>query len=180
MPELPDIELYLHVLRSHTVGQTLNAVRLRSAFLLRTVEPPLSAAHGQPVTGFHRIGKRIVFEFPDDLFFVLHLMIAGRLQWKKPDAKIGGRMDLAAFDFDHGTLVLTEASKKKRAKLHVVRGRAALADHDPGGLEPLAIDAKPFVQTLKARHHTITRAPPHPTTPRGTGNPYSDQMLCPA
>ncbi len=177
MPELPDIELYLHVLRSHTVGQTLNAVRLRSAFLLRTVEPPLSAAHGQPVAGFHRIGKRIVFEFPDDLFFVLHLMIAGRLQWKKPEAKIGGRMDLAAFDFDHGTLVLTEASKKKRAKLHVVRGRDALADHDPGGLEPLAIDEKTFVQTLRARNHTIKRALTDPRIFSGIGNAYSDEIL---
>ena len=177
VPELPDIELYLDALRRHVGDQPLREVRIKSPFLLRTVQPSPRDAIGSAIRSFDRLGKRIVFAFDDELFFVLHLMIAGRLQWKKPGAKIGGRMDLAAFDFDEGSLVLTEASKKKRAKLHVVRGADAVAEHDPGGLEPLAIDEATFTRALRERNHTVKRALTDPRIFSGIGNAYSDEIL---
>ena len=177
MPELPDVELYLHALRSRVRGEPLEGVRLKSPFLLRTVEPRPSEAVGARVEGLRRLGKRIVFAFEGELFFVLHLMIAGRLQWKKAGAKIPGRMGLAAFDFPGGALLLTEASKKKRAKLHVVRGEAALAEHDPGGLEPLELDAAGFAARLPEGNHTIKRALTDPRIFSGIGNAYSDEIL---
>jgi len=140
VPELPDIELYLHALEPRVVGEVLARLRLKSPFLLRTVDPKPGALEGRKVTGLRRIGKRIVFAFEGDHFAVLHLMIAGRLQWKAASAAIPKRNGLAAFDFPAGSLILTEASKKKRARLHLVRGEASLEEHDPGGLEPLAIE----------------------------------------
>ena len=136
MPELPDIELYRHALRSRVVGNVLERVRLASPFVLRSVDPSIDALAGKRVLDVRRLGKRLVFVLEDDLYVVLHLMIAGRLRWKSPGSEVPGRMGLGAFDFERGTLLLTEASKKKRAALHVCRGEHALRDHDPGGIEP--------------------------------------------
>src|SRR5262245_47056413 len=140
MPELPDIVVYLDCLKPLVVGQTLERVRLSSPFLLRSFEPPLQDAEGKRVRGLRRLGKRIAFEMEDALFLVLHLMIAGRLHWKAKGAKPPGKIGAAAFDFPNGTLVLTEASTKKRVSLHVVRGEEELARHQPGGIELLEAD----------------------------------------
>src|SRR5947208_1359207 len=148
MPELPDVAVYLDCLRPRVVGQVLDRVRVANPFLVRTYDPPLSDCHGKPVRGLRRLGKRLVFALDDDLFLVLHLMIAGRLHWKPPGAKLPGRIGLAAFDFPDGTLTLTEAGSKKRASLHLVRGGDALKQHDPGGLDVLAADLKAFTATL--------------------------------
>lgn len=182
MPELPDIELYLHVLRNRVEGATLTKVRLKSPFLLRSVEPPLSALHGKRVLGLERLGKRVVFAFEDDLFVVLHLMVAGRLQWKALGAAVPGRMGLAAFDFEggsyeSGTLILTEASKKKRARLHVVQGRAAMEEHDAGGAEPLGMSREEFEHILCEKNHTVKRSLTDPRIFSGIGNAYSDEIL---
>ncbi len=177
MPELPDVELYLDALDRHIGGADLLAVRCRSPFLLRTVQPPLSAAHGKRVTGFRRIGKRIAIGLEGDLWLVLHLMIAGRLHWKDPGAKLAGKRDLAAFDFADGSLVLTEAGSKKRASLHVVEGEAGLAALDPGGLEPLKIDLPAFREALRRNNHTVKRALTDPKLFSGIGNAYSDEIL---
>lgn len=176
MPELPDIELYIHALEARVKGQALKDARLKSVFLLRTVEPSLESMVGRTVQGFRRIGKRIVFEMGDDIFMVFHLMISGRFQWKKVGAKMSAR-DLAAFDFKDGTLVMTEASKKKRAKLHIVRGEEALDDHDPGGIDPLKASAAKFGKALRARNHTVKRALTDPRIFSGIGNAYSDEIL---
>jgi formamidopyrimidine-DNA glycosylase len=153
-------------------------VRLASIFLLRSVEPPLSAAHGARIVGVERLGKRIVFELEGELFLVLHLMIAGRLRWSsKPNAKQAGKSTLAAFDFEHGTLLLTEAGTKKRAHLPVVRGRAALAEHDPRGLEVLECDFEAFAARLALENHTLKRALTDPSILSGIGNAYSDEAL---
>src|SRR5262245_50714020 len=135
MPELPNVEVYLAALRPRVLGQLLERVRLASPFVLRSVEPPLDALVGQPVTGLRRLGKRLVLAFPRELYLVIHLMIAGRLHWRPRGARIPGKVGLAAFDFAPGTLVLTEAGTRKRAALFAVRGEAALGGHDPGGLE---------------------------------------------
>ncbi len=177
MPELPDVELYLHALRERVVGQELRGVRIASPFVLRSVDPPIDEAVGKRVTGVRRIGKRIVLEQEPDLFIVVHLMIAGRFRWKEPGAKIPGRLGLAAFDFEGGTLLLTEASKKKRAAIHVCRGESALACHDPGGIEPLEIDFTEFRSALTERNHTIKRALTDPRMLSGIGNAYSDEIL---
>ena len=177
MPELPDVELYLHALRSRVTGHVLRGIRLGSPFLLRSVDPPIEAVHHKRVIGVRRLGKRIVLELEDDLYIVIHLMIAGRLRWKAPGQKIPGRIGLAAFDFDHGTLLLTEASKKKRAALHLCRGRAALKEHDPGGVEPLEIDLAAFREALVERNHTVKRALTDPRIFSGIGNAYSDEIL---
>ena len=140
MPELPDVTLYIEALEKRILDQPLARVRLASPFLLRTVDPPLAVAHGRHVRRLRRLGKRIALGLDDDLWLVLHLMINGRLHWNQPDAKLAGRHALAAFDFPHGTLTLTEFGPKKRASLHLVRGEEALAAHDPGGLEVLEID----------------------------------------
>ena len=180
MPELPDIELYLHALRERVQGKPMKDARLKSVFLLRTVDPSLDSMKGREVRGFRRIGKRIVFEMGElegePVFMVFHLMISGRFQWKKPGAKLGGP-DLAAFDFAEGTLVMTEASKKKRAKLHIVRGEAALAEHDPGGIDPLTASVSSFGEALRAHNHTIKRALTDPRIFSGIGNAYSDEIL---
>jgi formamidopyrimidine-DNA glycosylase len=177
MPELPDIVVYLECLKPRIQGQRLERVRLASPFLLRSVEPPLSAAHGRTVVGLRRLGKRIVIEFEPDLFLVLHLMIAGRLHWKKPGAKPPGRVGLAAFDFPTGTLVLTEAGSKRRASLHLTRGETALARHNPGGLEVLDADEPAFRAALLRENHTLKRALTDPRLFSGIGNAYSDEIL---
>jgi formamidopyrimidine-DNA glycosylase len=178
MPELPDLTVYLEALRGRVVGQPLERARLSSPFLVRTVEPPLAAAEGQTVRSIERLGKRLVFELGDgELFLVLHLMVAGRLRWQKQGAKLPGKLGLAAFDFPNGTLVLTEAGSKKRAALHVVRGRAALEAHDPGGVEPLACDLAEFTAALQRENRTLKRALTDPHLFSGIGNAYSDEIL---
>ena len=177
MPELPDIELYRHALSKRVVGHRLDGVRVGSPFVLRSVDPPPDALNAKRVVGTERLGKRIVFAFEDDLYLVLHLMIAGRLRWKPKGEKIPGRIGLAAFDFDEGTLLLTEASKKKRARIHVLRGREALAEHDPGGIEPLEMDEASFRRALTETNHTVKRALTDPRIFSGIGNAYSDEIL---
>ena len=177
MPELPDVEVYLDCLRPRVLGQPLQRVRLGSPFLLRSVEPPLAAVEGKRVLGLRRLGKRLVFELDDDLFLVLHLMIAGRLHWKPPGAKTGARTALAAFDFPPGTLLLTEAGSKRRASLRVVRGEAALRALDPGGIEPLAASETELRAALSRENHTLKRALTDPHLVAGIGNAYSDEIL---
>ncbi len=177
MPELPDITVYLEQLEARVLHRRLDQVRLHSPFLLRSVDPPLGETHGREVLSLKRLGKRIVLGLEGDLFCVLHLMIAGRLRWRREGAKIHGRLGLAAFDFDSGCLMLTEASKQKRASLHVVRGEEALAEHDPGGAELSELDAAAFAEILKRRNHTLKRALTDPTLFSGIGNAYSDEIL---
>ena len=177
MPELPDVELYLHALRRCVVGHRLLGVRLGSPFVLRSVDPPLTAIADARVVGVRRIGKRVVLELEGELFIVIHLMIAGRLRWRPPNQKLPGRQGLGAFDFEHGTLLLTEASKKKRASIHVCRGAGALVEHDPGGIEPLEVDFERFRAALTQRNHTVKRALTDPRVLSGIGNAYSDEIL---
>jgi formamidopyrimidine-DNA glycosylase len=176
MPELPDVVTYLEALERRVRGEPLERVRLGSAFLLRSVEPPLSAFEGRRMQGTQRLGKRLVLEFEGELFLVLHLMIAGRLHWKPHGAKLPGKRGVAAFDFRPGTLILTEAGTQKRAALHAVAGRAALAEHDPGGLEVLETDLDAFRARLADRH-TLKRALTDPHLFSGIGNAYSDEIL---
>ena len=185
MPELPDITTYLEGLEARILGRTLERVRLGSPFLLRSVDPPLAEAHGCEVAALRRLGKRIAIGLaaPDDreddgdLWLVIHLMIAGRLRWRDPGVTIPRRLGLAAFDFAGGSLLLTEAGTKKRASLHVVRGAEALAQHDPGGIDPLTADPAVFRETLTARNHTLKRALTDPRLFSGIGNAYSDEIL---
>jgi formamidopyrimidine-DNA glycosylase len=177
MPELPDVVVYLECLHPRVVGQTLERVRLSSPFLLRSVEPPLAQAEGKTVQGLRRLGKRIVFALEDDLFLVLHLMIAGRLHWKARGAKPPGKIGLAAFDFPDGTLILTEAGTKKRASLHLLRGENRLAEHQPGGLEVLDANLAAFRAALGRENHTLKRALTDPRLFSGIGNAYSDEIL---
>jgi len=177
MPEFPDISLYLHALKPRVVGEVLQRSRIASPFVLRSVDPPISALGGKRVTGLRRLGKRIVFELEDELFLVIHLMIAGRLQWKAPGAAITGKIGLAAFDFFTGTLLLTEASTRKRASIHAVRGEAALREHDPGGLEVLDATLAQFKTMLHSENHTLKRSLTSPNLFSGIGNAYSDEIL---
>ena len=177
MPELPDVELYLSALRVRIGGHTLERVRLATPFLLRSVEPPLERAEGRIVAGFRRIGKRIVWEMEGDLFLVFHLMIAGRFKWRDRGAPIPRKVGLAAFDFAHGTLLLTEVATQKRASLHVVQGEDALASFDPGGLEVMTSDAGAFAAALQKESHTLKRALTDPHLFSGIGNAYSDEIL---
>src|SRR5947199_2192336 len=158
MPELPDVVLYSGALGPRLRGARLERVRLLSPFVLRSVDPPLAAAAGRAVSGLRRLGKRIVIGLDGDLFLLLHLMIAGRLHWKPAGARPPGKIGLAAFDFSAGTLTMTEAGTKRRAALHLVRGEAALREHDPGGLDVLAADAASFRRALECRNHTLKRA----------------------
>jgi len=176
MPELPDVTVYVECLEQRIVGDSLHGTRIASPFLLRTYDPPIFAAHGKEVTGVERLGKRIVVALEDELFLVFHLMIAGRFRWLDRDAKTPGRVGLVAFDFDAGTLVMTEASAKKRASLHVVQGRTALAEHDPGGLEVMDSTADQFAVQLRAQNHTLKRALTSPRIFSGIGNAYSDEI----
>jgi formamidopyrimidine-DNA glycosylase len=173
LPELPDITLYLEALETRVAGKRLTRVRLANPFLLRTVEPALAKFEGRRVTGLRRLGKRIVFAF-DDLFLVLHLMIAGRLHWRAPGAAIRGKIGLAAFDFESGTVELTEAGSKRRASLHAVRDPSAL---DPGGLEVLDATLAQFRAVLTRENHTVKRALTDPRLFSGIGNSYSDEIL---
>jgi formamidopyrimidine-DNA glycosylase len=177
VPELPDVELYLSALRARLAGHTLERVRLATPFLLRSVEPPLDRAEGRIVAGFRRIGKRIVWELEEDLFLVVHLMIAGRFKWRDRGAAIPRKVGLAAFDFAHGTLLLTEVATRKRASLHVVQGEDTLASFDPGGLEVMTSDVGAFAAVLQKESHTLKRALTDPHLFSGIGNAYSDEIL---
>jgi len=177
MPELPDITIYLEALAPRIVGQPLERARIVSPSLLRTVNPPLSAAEGRTVVGLRRLGKRIVWEMEGGVFLVFHLMIAGRFKWRPEGTKSPAKVGLASFDFPSGTLLLTEASSKKRASLHVVQGEAALVDHDPGGLDVLASDAAAFGERLQSESHTLKRALTDPHMFDGIGNWLSDEIL---
>lgn len=177
MPELPDIAAYIGALETRIVGEPLEHVRIASAFLLRTAQPPVSAVEGHVVRELRRIGKRIAFGFDNDVWLVLHLMIAGRLHWKAPNAKLAGRNSLAAFDFPNGSLVLTEAGTKRRASLHVFSGEESLRSVDPGGLEIFSSDLDSFRTALSAENRTLKRALTDPRIVSGIGNAYSDEIL---
>ena len=186
MPELPDITAYLTALSPRVVGQPLEQLRIASPLLLRTAVPPIQSIEGKTIRSLRRLGKRIVFVFDADntgepLFLVLHLMIAGRLHWRELKAgarpKLGGRNNLASFDFPNGSLVLTEAGAKRRASLHLVRGEAALAALDPGGLDIFSLSLNDFRNALSAENHTLKRALTDPRVLSGIGNAYSDEIL---
>jgi formamidopyrimidine-DNA glycosylase len=177
MPELPDVTIYVEALERRTMGMLLEAVRIRAPFLLRTYDPPIESVTGRIVREVRRLGKRIALGLDDELWLVLHLMIAGRLHWKPRGAKLAGKSSLAAFDFAGGTLLLTEAASKHRAALHLVRGEEALRAHDPGGLEVLAATLDQFEAVLRRRNHTLKRALCDPQLFSGIGNAYSDEIL---
>ncbi len=177
MPELPDITVYVEALERRVVGETLERVRIQAPFLLRTFDPPIDSVHGTKVREIRRLGKRIAFGLDDDLWVVLHLMIAGRLAWKPRGAKLGGKISLASFDFPNGSLVLTEAGSKRRASLHVLRGEEALRGQDPGGLEPLSATRDQFEAVLRGQNHTLKRSLTDPRLFSGIGNAYSDEIL---
>ena len=180
MPELPDISVYVESLAAKLAGATLQRVRVMNPFVLRTAVPPIASAEGRRVTGLERLGKRVVIALDNegggDLFLVIHLMIAGRLQWLAAGAK-PAKSALLALEFDAGTLVLTEAGTQRRASLHLLAGREALAEADPGGVEPLAADLATFTERLKAENHTLKRALTNPRLFSGIGNAYSDEIL---
>ena len=177
MPELPDITIYLEALEARILGQPLQRIRISSPFLLRTAVPPIAIAQGKRVVKLRRVGKRIVVGLERELWLVLHLMIAGRLHWREPGAKLARKLGLAAFDFPNGTLLLTEAGTKKRASLHLVEGDEALNRLDPGGLEVLKAAPEAFATVLTNRNHTLKRALTDPTLFSGIGNSYSDEIL---
>jgi len=177
MPELPDIAAYITALEARILGQPLERVRLASIFLLRTVDPPLSSVEGRKVVALRRIGKRIAIGVEGDLWLVLHLMIAGRLHWRPPMAKLAGRNALVAFDFPTGSLTLTEAGSKRRASLHVLRGEEGLHSVDPGGIEIFSTDLDGFRAALTAENRTLKRALTDPRVVSGVGNAYSDEIL---
>ena len=177
MPELPDVTVYVEALQQRLVGQPLMALRVSNPFVLRTFDPPAAELAGRAVLTVRRMGKRIVVEFEDELFALIHLMIAGRFRWLPPKAKIPGKLGLAAFDFDEGTLLLTEAGSKRRASLHLVRGRESVAAHDPGGLEVLDTSLEQFRAALTAGRHTLKRSLTDPHVFSGIGNAYSDEIL---
>lgn len=177
MPELPDISAYIRALEARILGQPIEQVRITSPFLLRTVDPPLSSVEGRTVRAIRRIGKRIAIGAEDDLWLVIHLMIAGRLHWRPPHAKLSGRQNLAAFDFPSGSLVLTEAGSKRRASLHILRGERALQAIDPGGVEVFLTDLDGFRAALILENRTLKRALTDPRLVSGIGNAYSDEIL---
>ena len=187
MPELPDIELYLHALRPRILNRPLERIRLASPFLVRSFDPPLEQVFGRTIVRLRRLGKRLVWQFDGDLFLVLHLMIAGRFKWARAAegtdgsdrslSKIPGKAGLAAFDFPNGSLILTEAGSKRRASLYLVRGEQELAAHDPGGLEVLTSTAEEFGRALTRENHTLKRAMTDPHLLSGVGNAYSDEIL---
>ena len=177
MPELPDVTVYIEALAARISGARLERVRLANPFVLRSVDPPLDAIAGRRVTGFRRLGKRIAIALEGDLFALLHLMIAGRLHWKSAGARPPGKIGLAAFDFETGTVTMTEAGTKRRASLYLVRGEAALIEHDPGGLEVFDADVASFRDALVRESHTLKRALTDPRILSGIGNAYSDEIL---
>jgi formamidopyrimidine-DNA glycosylase len=177
MPELPDISAYIAALEPRMLGEPIEQIRLASPFLLRTVDPPIAAIEGKKVRELRRIGKRIAMGVEEDLWLVLHLMIAGRLHWRARNAKLGGRNYLAAFDFPNGSLVLTEAGARRRASLHVLRGEGSLRDVDPGGIDVFAASLSEFQSALTAENRTLKRALTDPRILSGIGNAYSDEIL---
>jgi formamidopyrimidine-DNA glycosylase len=177
VPELPDILLYLRALEPRIVGKRVTGARLASPFLLRSVAPPLQAVEGRTIVGLRRLGKRVVIEAEDELYLVIHLMIAGRFRWKPPRAAIPGKVGLFALDFEHGSLILTEAGSKRQASLYVVQGEDALARHNPGGLEVMGADLPSFAEALQRDNHTLKRALTDPHLFSGIGNAYSDEIL---
>ena len=177
MPELPDIAAYISALEPRIIAQPIKRVRLTSAFLLRTAQPPIASVEGRVVRKLRRIGKRIAIGVKGDLWLVLHLMIAGRLHWRQSEAKLSGRQNLAAFDFPNGSLVLTEAGTKRRASLHLLAGEEALRSVDPGGIEIFACDLGAFRAALTVENRTLKRALTDPRMVSGIGNAYSDEIL---
>jgi formamidopyrimidine-DNA glycosylase len=177
VPELPDITIYLEALERRVLGQTLNKVRVVSPFLLRTAVPPLTSVSGRKVSALRRIGKRIAIGLDDELWLVLHLMVAGRLHWREAGSKLGRKLNLAAFDFQNGSLLLTEAGTKKRASLHLVQGEQVLRGLNPGGLEVLGSSLAAFSEALTRSNHTLKRALTDPHLFSGIGNAYSDEIL---
>ena len=177
MPELPDITAYIAALEARILGRKLERVRIQSVFVLRTADPPITAVEGRTVRELRRIGKRIAIGVEGDLWLVIHLMIAGRLHWRPPQAKLAGRQALLALDFSEGTLVLTEAGSKRRASLHVLQGEAALSDIDPGGVEIFSTDLDGFRAALTLENRTLKRALTDPRLISGVGNAYSDEIL---
>lgn len=177
MPEYPEVSLYIHALRARILDERLEGVRIRSPSLLKSFDPPAAHAHGRRVTSLSRLGKRIVIGLEDDLFLVVHLMIAGRFQWRKPRAPIHRKLGHAAFDFANGTLLLTEASSHKRASLHLVRGVRALRALDPGGIEPLEAATRDVAAALRRESRTLKRALTDPRILSGIGNAHSDEIL---
>ena len=177
MPELPDITIYLEALEARIVGRPIDAVRIVGPSLLRSVDPPIAEATGREVRGLRRLGKRIVWELDGELYLVFHLMIAGRFRWKPPGAALPRKLGLAAFDFENGSLLLTEAGTKRRASLHFLRGEEALSEHERGGLEVLEAHPEAFRERLLRENHTLKRALTDPTLFSGIGNAYSDEIL---
>jgi formamidopyrimidine-DNA glycosylase len=177
MPELPDVTVYVELIAAKTVGRTIDRVRVASPFVVRSVDPPVSTAEGKTVRDVRRIGKRIAIGLDDDIWVVIHLMIAGRFRWLSPGAKIPGRLGLAAFDFENGTLLMTEAGTQRRASITLVRGEEALDAIDRGGVEPLEIDEATFADQLKKENHTLKRSFTDPTLFSGIGNAYSDEIF---
>jgi formamidopyrimidine-DNA glycosylase len=177
MPELPDITVYIEALEARVLGRTLDRIRLGTPFLLRTVEPPLKSVDGQKVKELRRVGKRIGFGLENGIWVVLHLMIAGRLHWTKPNTKLPGKRGLAAFDFENGTLLLTEAGSKRRASLHLVSGERQLFALDPGGIDIFATTLDQFQAVLRSENHTLKRSLTDPHFFSGIGNAYSDEIL---
>jgi len=177
VPELPDITVYVERIAERTKGKVLEAIRFASPFVLRTAVPPIKDVFGKRVVDIGRLGKRVVFYFEDDFILVVHLMVAGRFKWEARGAKIPGKLGLAAFDFETGTLILTEASSKKRASIHLVRGKDALREFDRGGLEVMDASREAIVWALTRERHTLKRALTDPTILSGIGNAYSDEIL---
>lgn len=177
MPELPDIETYLTALQPRVVGQALDRIRIASPFVLRSVDPAPDQIQGLKIHQLSRLGKRVVFHLEQRIHIVVHLMIAGRLRWRPPAAAVPRKLGLAAFDFPTGSLVLTEAGSKKRASIHLVRGEQALAEHDPGGIEPLTCGLDAFAHALRRENHTLKRTLTDPRLLSGIGNAYSDEIL---
>jgi formamidopyrimidine-DNA glycosylase len=177
MPELPDITVYIESLQSRIVGQPVERIRIATPFLLRSVDPPISEAENKRVLGLRRIGKQIVWELEGELFLVFHLMIAGRFHWKQRGSKVGGKVALAALDFPDGTLLITEASSKKRASLHLVKGRSSLAQFNRGGLEVMEASLEQFRAALLKENHTLKRTLTDPRLFSAIGNAYSDEIL---
>jgi formamidopyrimidine-DNA glycosylase len=177
MPEYPDVTVYVEALSERVLNQPIQKIRIGSPFVLRSFDPPISAAEGKKVTALRRLGKRIVFELEEDFFLIVHLMIAGRFHWKPKGAKIARKYGQAAFDFPNGTLLLTEAGTKKRASIHLVRGEAGLQEHDPGGLEVFDTSLEQFREALTRDNHTLKRSLTDPGLFSGIGNAYSDEIL---
>jgi formamidopyrimidine-DNA glycosylase len=177
MPELPDVTVYIEALQKRIAGASMLKLRLANPFVLRTVEPAPSVLSGKQVESIERIGKRIVLGFEDDLYLIIHLMIAGRFKWLPPNAKIPGKLGLAALDFEHGTLLLTEAGSKRRASIHIVKGRDAVRAQDPGGIDVLAATLEEFTANLTDERHTLKRSLTDPHLFSGIGNAYSDEIL---